>query len=301
MAWERLLSAASAPIPGLLLLLALAVPCLLSPEAARAASGPVAVTECGLYGMERSREGTFRPELENAARLVPGKRGTTFGFRFKGASSDDPGEYTAVLTHPELVDPVTGERSTEEHWAVRLDESGRGFAGYTLSHDWEIRPGDWVLSIHLDGEAVAWRTFTVIPPKSQRGARNLMVSLKPIKTPGEGAKPVKKDAPKAKAAESGPAEKEEPDSGKEVLVVQVAAFPEHAEARAVTRLIRKKGLAPSILAVPGPSKEAFYAVVLGPFDGLDQARRAADGYRAAFNKNSRINRMPEGDFRRARR
>ena len=134
------------------------------------------VLDFGIYDVRLTGKGTKVEstlsgsvlDIEGDAKLVnqeitiPAVTGTSFGFRFilKGDSNSTPPLITFEHTNPGITPPGR-PKGTSDAFQCRCPVGEIQRCVYTINHDWEAEPGNWVLRI-LDGERLlAEKTFVL--------------------------------------------------------------------------------------------------------------------------------------------
>lgn len=103
------------------------------------------------------------PRFVERTDTVPGQLCQRFGIRFvlrPGPGIPPIVHVTVHVDHPRLVNP-DGRSSDSEEWPQFLAIGVPSMAGFDFDQGWEVAPGDWTMSVQLDGRTLAAHTFHV--------------------------------------------------------------------------------------------------------------------------------------------
>jgi hypothetical protein len=110
-----------------------------------------------LLGRNHVIDPAFNVEIAETTLDIPACPGTRFGILFR-ATRGAP-IVTVQIRHPEQAAP-DGRRSTVSRWTTQADTRQR-YTGWRFDQPFEMVPGEWTLSLLVDGEVMAEKTFTV--------------------------------------------------------------------------------------------------------------------------------------------
>jgi hypothetical protein len=118
---------------------------------------------------------TIEADLAKQTDLVPAVLNTKFGFRFRvlGLPEGATARLRLRFTFPEMVNPGTGKVSTvyEGFGDVPVAPHTQGMF-WDFVHPWEMRPGQWTMSIYNGDRLLVQKKFTIIDDsKSGRSVR----------------------------------------------------------------------------------------------------------------------------------
>jgi len=102
--------------------------------------------------------------LVEATNVIPGRIGTSFGFKFAATGFPMDGfiPITIRIIHPPTIRPVSGRATTVEQWQVPMEFLRRYTAMWSFREAWEIAPGTWTMQALYQGKVLAERHFTVV-------------------------------------------------------------------------------------------------------------------------------------------
>ncbi|MDF0600813.1 DUF3859 domain-containing protein [Psychromarinibacter sp. C21-152] len=99
-----------------------------------------------------------RPDFLKTGPLVPAQIGLGFGVLVE-AKPSHAGVADMLVTHP----PMGPEGVTEQRWVTEVS-GDLDYFGYTFDEDYELLPGEWVLSARSNGRLIYRVAFTVLDP-----------------------------------------------------------------------------------------------------------------------------------------
>ncbi len=99
------------------------------------------------------------PAFLNEGPLVPAQLGLGFGVLVQ-AKPGYAGMTEMHVTHP----PMGPEGVTEQRWVTQLSGGEQDYFGYTFDEEYELLPGEWVLSARSNGRLIYRVAFTVLDP-----------------------------------------------------------------------------------------------------------------------------------------
>jgi len=97
---------------------------------------------------------------------IPAAIGVVFGYKFsvKGSPKGAMRELVLEITHPDLFDPVSRQRTNEDRFHYPAEIGDNNFIVYVFEKDWELVPGDWIFRVKSGDSVLAEKTFTVFKP-----------------------------------------------------------------------------------------------------------------------------------------
>ena len=113
--------------------------------------------------------GPGRSTFEKATRDIPAVQGCAFGFRYRIEGAPDGQRVTVeeIIRHPPMRRPdgtMIREERTKEEWLAEDGAVDRKFL-YRLSQPYEVVPGDWTLTVTVNGKTAVEQHFNLIASK----------------------------------------------------------------------------------------------------------------------------------------
>jgi hypothetical protein len=120
--------------------------------------------------------GSGGSRFERRTTEIPAVQGCTFGLRYR-VEGIPPGSTVTVeeiIRHPPITRPdgsVIGDEKTKDLWTPEDGVVDRKFL-YILREPYEVVPGDWTLTVVVDGKPAIERHFNLVAPGASRTAKN---------------------------------------------------------------------------------------------------------------------------------
>jgi len=196
-----------------------------------------------------------------------------------------------LVTHPLLVDPVTGRRSRQERKTILGCLEQPAFAGWTFGADWERVDGAWTIELQWRGETLATQVFHVSGGRGPlSGKASGEAPRAQTRAPAPAPSVVRqerhddRERSRVQATSPIPAAAPSPQSAvAEAWFVQVAACLHEDNARKDAATLRAKGYSAGVRAWVDNQGRTWRLVLVGAYATRAQAEAAA----AAFKRKER--------------
>ncbi len=103
------------------------------------------------------------PRIVRRTKQIEAQLCRRFGFMFtlENPGPDGTAELTVTSVHPPILHPG-GRISTGVTYQMSASGDRSGLVGFSFDEPWELVPGTWTFSVHLDGRLLAEQRYDVV-------------------------------------------------------------------------------------------------------------------------------------------